>query len=84
MPPQLSFEKGFVQRRARHLFAPGELVEALNVLPDEEGAVKTRLGHGLLGTTAQADVHSLHTMYRADETRVRYQGAGTVLYRDFV
>ena len=83
MVAQISFEKGWVQRRARHLFTPGELVEALNVVPDEEGAVKTRLGHALLGSTAQADVHSLHTMYRADDTRVRYQGAGTVLSRDF-
>ena len=83
MPAQISFEKGFVQRRARHLFQPGELVEALNVLPDEEGALKTRQGHTLLGTTAQGDCHSLHTMHTSAGTRVRYQGAGSVLYRNF-
>lgn len=82
MPPHLSFEKGWRQRNARHLYQPGELVDAVNVVPDEYGALKTRLGHTLLGTTAQTDVHSLHTMYTAAGTRIRYQGAGTVLYRD--
>lgn len=81
---QIDFSRGWVQRAARHLFPPGSLVEALNIINDEQGAPKTRNGHVLLGTTAQADCHSLHTMYTAAGTRVRYQGAGSVLYRDFV
>ena len=53
MPAQVSFEKGWLQREARHLFPQGSLVEALNVLNDETGALRTRNGHVLLGSTLQ-------------------------------
>ena len=84
MATQISFDKGWVQRIARHLFPPGSLVDAINVTPDELGALTTRPGHTLLGTTGQPDCHSLWAMYTANGTRVEYQGANGVLYRDFI
>ena len=83
MPAQIAFDKGWIQRISRHQMPPGGLVDAINVTPNEFGALQTRLGHALISTTAQADVHSLATLYTPEGTRVRYQGAGTKLYRDF-
>ncbi len=85
MPAQLNFARGWIQRPARHLLPDGALVEALNVVPDDLGALVTRRGHSLVGTAPNgSSVHSLFTMYDESGVRRSYQGAGTVLYRDFV
>src|ERR1051325_5093689 len=84
MANQLDFSKGWVQRAARHQYQEGELVDALNCLPTGQGAIESRLGSILVGSTSQADVHSLWTAYNAQGGQIRYQGAGTSLYRNFV
>jgi hypothetical protein len=85
MPAQVAFQRGWVQRAARHLYQEGELVDALNVVPDEYGALITRAGYGVhLGPLDQLDVHSLYTAYVTPSTARLYVGAGTTLYRDGV
>jgi hypothetical protein len=81
MPALISFDKGWLQL-PRHLLPEGGLVDALNVIPTERGAITSRLGHGLYGTVDQQDVHSLFTSYLPDQTLVTYQGAGSKLYRN--
>lgn len=83
MSPFISFDKGFWQAPARHLLPEGALLEALNVVPDETGALITRAGHTpILGPLDQLDVHSLFVAYTRTQTILRYQGAGHTLYRN--
>jgi hypothetical protein len=82
MAQQVSFEGGWVQK-PRHLLQPGELVDAVNVVPTDPGALQTRLGDVLYNTTDQLDVHSLYTTYRETQALVTYQSAGPTLYRNF-
>jgi hypothetical protein len=60
------------------------MLDALNVVPNKVGAIQTREGHTLVGSLDQTDVYALHHAYQANGTLVRYQGAGTKLYRNFV
>lgn len=81
---EFSWEKGWIQRSNRNAYQPGELIDAVNVIPDPEGGgIATRLGDTLHGTVG-ASVHSLYSTYTAAQVPVQYQGAGSVLNRNFV
>lgn len=84
MPAQFSWDKGFYQRANRNLYEPGELLDAVNVIPDPEGGgIATRAGDFLLGTVG-ASVHSLYATTSPAAPVLIYQGAGSVLYRNFI
>ena len=83
MPAQVVFDKGWLQL-PRHLMPEGALVDALNVIPTERGALTARLGHTFLSVVDQADVYFFHTAYNEAQALIRYQGAGTKLYRNFL
>src|SRR5919108_563478 len=80
MPALVSFAKGVITRIARHLMPEDSLIDAVNVVPDLLGGIKTRLGHALIATLP-ANVHSLYTMIDAMGNKVRYAGAANILYR---
>lgn len=84
MAALVTFHRGWIQKLAAHTYEEGELRDALNVVPDGQGAILTRLGHTLVNSTSQSDVHSLFSTYSDLGVLIRYQGAGTALYRNFV
>jgi hypothetical protein len=85
MAAHLHFARGFAQRQSRHLYQDGEMVEALNVLPNALGAVTTRPGHTVFaGPLDQLHVTAIHTAYNTSGVRRVYAQAGTKLYRNGV
>jgi hypothetical protein len=84
--PDVSFEKGWVIRKARHLYAPGELINAMNCVPDVTGALVTRPGMSVINTVAAPTLHSWYQTFSGGSPT--YQGATQangqgIIYRNY-
>lgn len=80
-----SFEKGWIQAIERLHMPEGACIDVVNLVPNIMGALRVRGGTlAINDTPLGAAIHSLYALKTHTGATVRYQGAGTVLYRDFV